>query len=351
MSEVALSARDLHLVRRSGGFRLEVDALDLNRGSVLAILGPNGAGKSTLLRCLAGLEHVDRGRVTHASRDAVTLVFQRPAALAGSVAHNVRAALYGSGRSREEVMHGVRAALDRFEIGALAERRAATLSGGELRRLALARAFVLEPAVLLLDEPFDDLDTQGQASLSLDLRRVIAETGVAVAMVTHDLRRALLLADRMAVLEGGRIVQQGPRDDLLERPASRSVARIVGMENLVAGRIVRSESGCWVEVAEDQHIPVESDLAAGLSIFAGIRPEDLKLDVGRGEGEPIGKGVVTSIVRDGATVALSVDWAGVELRTVVLAGRGLGRTLSEGDGVNLSVRSERVHLVPDPDAG
>jgi ABC-type sulfate/molybdate transport systems ATPase subunit len=351
VSDVALSARDLRLVRQSGGFCLEVDAVDLHRGSVLAILGANGAGKSTLLRCLAGLERVDRGRVTHASRDAVTLVFQRPAALAGSVAHNVRAALYGSGRSREEVTHAVRAALDRFEIGALAERRAATLSGGELRRLALARAFVLEPAVLLLDEPFDDLDTQGQASLSLDLRRVIAETGVAVAMVTHDLRRALLLADRMAVLEGGRIVQQGPRDDLLERPASCSVARIVGMENLLAGRIVRTESGCWVEVAEDQRIPVESDLAAGLSISAGIRPEDLKLDVGRGEGAPIGKGVVTSIVRDGATVALSVDWAGVELRTVVLAGRGLGRTLSKGDGVNLSVRPERVHLVPDGDAG
>jgi ABC-type Fe3+/spermidine/putrescine transport system ATPase subunit len=123
------------------------------------------------------------------------------------------------------------------------------------------------------------------------------------------------------------------------------------MENLLAGRIVRTESGCWVEVAEDQRIPVESDLAAGLSISAGIRPEDLKLDVGRGEGAPIGKGVVTSIVRDGATVALSVDWAGVELRTVVLAGRGLGRTLSKGDGVNLSVRPERVHLVPDGDAG
>jgi ABC-type sulfate/molybdate transport systems ATPase subunit len=349
VSEVALSARDLRLTRGPGGFTLGVDALDLFRGSVLAILGPNGAGKSTLLRSLAGLERDIRGEVAQRVEGAITLVFQRPAALAGSVAHNVRVALYGSGRPRAEVARVVRAALDRFEIGALAERRAATLSGGELRRLALARAFVLEPAVLLLDEPCDDLDTAGQAALSLDLRRVIAETDVAVAMVTHDLRRALLLADRIAVLEAGRMVQQGARDTLLDHPASASVARIVGMDNLVSGRVSREGAARFVDVAPDARIPVQADLEAGAAVLAGIRPEDLKVDVGRGEGEPIGKGVVRSVVRDGATVALSVEWAGTELRTVVLAGRGLGRTLSEGDGVSLSVRPDRVHLIPaDP---
>ena len=342
---VALAAHDLRLARRSGGFTLAVDSLELQQGSVLAILGPNGAGKSTLLRCLAGLERDTRGEITH-GEGAVTLVFQRPAALAGSVAHNVRAAFYGKGRSRAEITGAVRGALDRFEIGALAERRASTLSGGELRRLALARAFVLEPSVLLLDEPFDDLDAAGQAALSLDLRRVIAETGVAVAMVTHDLRRALLLADHIAVLEAGRVAQQGERDALLARPASASVARIVGMENLVPGRLVREGGAAFVEVAPEARIPVSGDAAAGPAVLAGIRPEDLKVDVGRGEGEPIGKGTVRSVVRDGATVALGVTWADTELRTVLLAGRGLGRTLSEGDRVSLSVRPERVHLLP-----
>ncbi len=346
MSETALSARDLRITRRSGGFTLAVDALELHRGGVLAILGPNGAGKSTLLRCLAGLERDTEGEIRSHGDGAVTLVFQRPAALAGSVAHNVRAAFYGTGRSRAQIDAAVRAALDRFEIGALAERRAATLSGGEMRRLALARAFVLDPAVLLLDEPFDDLDAAGQAALSLDLRRIIAETGVAVAMVTHDLRRALLLADRIAVLEGGRVVQQGERDALLDRPVSASVARIVGMENLVPGRFEVEDGRGFVAVGPDARIPVAQRADAGAAVLAGIRPEDLKVDVGRGEGDPIGKAVVRSVVRDGATVALGVAWAETELRTVLLAGRGLGRTLSEGDRVSLSVRPERVHLIP-----
>ncbi len=347
MTALALTARDLRLSRRAGGFTLAVDAIELHRGGVLAILGANGAGKSTLLRCLAGLEAEREGEVSQHVEGAVTLVFQRPAALAGSVAHNVRAAFYGSGRPKEEIARAVRAALDRFEIGPLADRRAGTLSGGELRRLALARAFALEPAVLLLDEPFDDLDSAGQAALSLDLRRVIAETGVAVAMVTHDLRRALLLADHMAVLEGGRVVQQGPCDALLDHPATASVARTLGMENLVSGRVASAAGERFVEVAPEARIPVHTQLADGAAVLAGIRPEDLKVDVGRGEGAPIGKGEVRSIVRDGATVALGVAWGGTELRTVVLAGRGLGRTLSQGDRVSLSVRPERVHLIED----
>ena len=235
MNEPVLTARDLECTLRSrgGAFELRIDELSLQRGEVLVVLGPNGAGKSTLLRSLAGLEPGARGQFERSG--ACALVFQRPAPFAGTVWHNVRAALLGSGLARGEVERRVRMALHRFDIGDLAPRRAATLSGGELRRLALARAFAQEPAVLLLDEPYDDLDGAGQAALTLDLRRVIADTGVAVALVTHDLRRALLLADRIAALFAGRIQQQGPRALMLARPATRAVARLVGMENLVSG--------------------------------------------------------------------------------------------------------------------
>lgn len=349
--EVALSCRDLRVVRPASGFTLAVDALDLHRGEVLAILGPNGAGKSTLLRSLAGLESDADAVARTAFAGAVTMVFQRPAAFSGSVSHNVRAALLGRGLSRIEVDGRIRESLERFEIAGLADRNAAALSGGELRRLALARAFVLRPGALLLDEPFDDLDTAGQASLSLDLRRAIEETGVAVAMVTHDLRRALLLADRVAVLLEGRLVQVDHRDTVLDHPVSPEVARIVGMTNLVSGRLLREGAARWVQVDDQHRVPTDVEAPEGADVWAGIRPEDLKIDVGRGEGERIGKGIVRSVVNDGVAVTVAVEWAGVELCTVLLAGRGLARSLGAGDLVSLSVRPDRVHAMPRPQAG
>jgi ABC-type sulfate/molybdate transport systems ATPase subunit len=346
MSErVALSCCDLRVVRPASGFTLEVGRLDLHEGEVLAILGPNGAGKSTLLRALAGLEPA-AGGVTRSGDGPVTLVFQRPATFSGSVAHNVRAALLGRPLTRQEVEARVRESLERFEIAPLAERNAAALSGGELRRLALARAFVLGPRALLLDEPFDDLDVVGQAQLSLDLRREIERSGVAVAMVTHDLRRALLLADRVAVLLAGRVAQGDLRDRVLDHPVSPAVARIVGMSNLVAGRLDGTGDAQYVQVDDQHRIRVQGGAAPDSAVWAGIRPEDLKLDVGRGEGERIGKGVVRSVVNDGIAVTVAVQWAGVELQTVLLAGRGLARSLTAGDPVSLSVRPDRVHVLP-----
>jgi len=351
--EVLLSARDLRVERRSqrGAFVLQVEALDLHAGEVLVILGPNGAGKTTLLRALAGLEDSAAGHIESGASGAVTLVFQRPAAFAGSVAHNVGAALLGRRLARAEVEQRVGAALRCFEIEALASRRAATLSGGELRRLALARAFVLEPDVLLLDEPFDALDAAGQALLSLDLRRAIADTGVAVAMVTHDLRRALLLADRIAVLIDGRLAQIDRRDRVLEAPRTPEIARVVGMSNLVRGTVgAESRGGCRTVEIDAQHgvqIPARDAPAPGTKVWVGIRPEHLKVDVGRGgQDPPIGKGVVRSVVNDGVAATVVVEWAGGELHTHLLAGRGLARSLAPGDPVALAVRPEHVHLIP-----
>jgi len=351
--EALLSARALRVERRSrrGAFVLEIDALDLRAGEVLVILGPNGAGKSTLLRALAGLEDPSDGTIKSDASGAVTLVFQRPAAFAGSVVHNVGAALLGRGLARAEIDTRVGAALRRFEIAGLAQRRAATLSGGELRRLALARAFVLEPAVLLLDEPFDDLDAAGQASLSLDLRRAIADTGVAVAMVTHDLRRALLLADRIAVLLEGRLAQIDARDRVLARPRTPEIARVVGMSNLVRGTVgAAARDDCRMIEIDAQHavpVPAREAPAPGSEVWVGIRPEHLKVDVGRGgQDPPIGKGIVRSVVNDGVAATVVVEWAGTELHTHLLAGRGLARSLAPGDPVALAVRPEHVHLIP-----
>jgi ABC-type sugar transport system ATPase subunit len=353
----ALAARDL-LVRRGareGGFELHVEALDLLDGGVLAVLGPNGAGKSTLLRTLAGLEVPLRGRIERRVAGPVTMVFQRPIAFSGSVTHNVEVALSSLRLTRSERRARVAEALEQFDIARLAARRATTLSGGELRRLALARAFALHPAVLLLDEPFDDLDPAGQEALSLDLRRAIAETNAAVAVVTHDLRRALLLSDRIAVLLEGRVAQQGERDDVLAHPVGLAVARLVGMSNLIEAEVVVGQGGedeagegaeAHVAVDSQHRIPVQTRLESGTPVWAGIRPEFLKVDVGRGEGLSIGKGRVRTVVSDGVVATVTLEWAGRELFTRLLAGRGLARSIAPGDSVTLSVRPEDVHLIP-----
>jgi ABC-type sulfate/molybdate transport systems ATPase subunit len=338
-------ARDLVVERRSRAsrFALHIPALELFAGEVLCVLGPNGAGKSTLLRALAGLERPIAGSIERGPGLA-TMVFQRPVAFAGTVGHNLRAALYGSGLTTVERDARMARALARFGIAALVARRAAALSGGELRRLALARAFALEPAALLLDEPFDDLDAAAQERLSLDLRQALAETGVAVALVTHDLRRAVMISDRLAVLHDGRLAQVGSTAEVLARPATAAIARLVGMSNLVPGDV--AADGRSVVIDAEHRLAATCALPPGTPVFAGLRPERLKLDVGRGETEPIGKGVVSRVSSDGLLCTVSILWAGHELRTHLVAGRGLAKTLAPGDAVLLSVHASDVHVLP-----
>jgi ABC-type Fe3+/spermidine/putrescine transport system ATPase subunit len=348
-SDAVLSARDLLVRRRSrrNTFELRVEKLDLMASEALAILGPNGAGETTLLRALAGLDRPEEGAIQQSASGPVTMVFQRPIAFDGSVGHNVRVALLGLQLSRTARRERMDEALGRFGITGLARRRASLLSGGELRRLVLARAFALHPAVLLLDEPFEDLDSTAQESLSLDLRRAIEETGVAVAIVTHDLRRAVLVSDRMAVLEDGRVQQVDRCERVLARPATAAVARLVGMSNLIPG-VVRGgprQGHAVVEVDPEHRIEAPTTLAAGTEVWVGVRAEHLKLDVGRGEMAPVGKGIVQQLVSDGMLTTVKLDWAGIELRTHLVSGRGLARTLVPGDAVLVSVRPEDMHVM------
>lgn len=339
-----LRVRDLEIRRHSEGgeFELAIPHLDIHGHEVLVVLGPNGSGKSTLLRALADVEPLYAGRVERDPDARITMVFQRPIAFAGSVLHNVRIALRAQGFPSHVVEKRSRGALEHFGIAQLAARPAGELSGGEIRRLALARAFALEPAVLLLDEPFDDLDAGAQETLSFDIREVVAKTGTAVVVVTHDLQRAALVSDRMAVLLRGRMRQAGPRHEVLNRPADPETARVVGMTNLIPAEL---EAGGTARVSEHASIPTTSRDAPG-PVFVGLRPEHLKLDVGRGEGERIGEARVTAHASDGLLTTLSLDWAGQHLRTHLVSGRGLARGIAVGDRLPLSLRPEDVHILP-----
>jgi ABC-type sulfate/molybdate transport systems ATPase subunit len=232
-----LQVRDLR-IHRSGVLVLQVDALDVEAGEVLALVGPNGAGKTTLLLALAQLLGRQDGEITFSGRRVrdwdqldyrrrISLVFQNPMLLDMSVADNVALGLKFRGLPKEEVRERVRHWLQRLGIDNLAHRRAVELSGGEAQRVSLARAFALEPELLFLDEPFPGLDPPARASLLDDLAALLTEDHRTAILVTHNLREAAKLSDRVAVIVAGELRQVGPARQIKSRPADPEVAEFL----------------------------------------------------------------------------------------------------------------------------
>jgi len=277
-------------VRRAhaAGFTLQVAALDVRAGEVLAVIGPNGSGKSTLLRVLGLLERPQAGQVLVGgrpvdARDALTerrrmaTVFQEPLLAATTVGANVALGLRFRGVAGAEVERRVSRWLTRLGVGALAARAARTLSGGEAQRVALARALVLEPEVLLLDEPFASLDQPSRTALIGDLGTILREDRITTVIVTHHRGEAQALADRVAVLIGGRLCQLDETARVFQAPASEDVARFVGVETIVTGRVLGREAGVTrVEVA-GRTLEVSAPAPAGARVRLAIRPEDVTL--------------------------------------------------------------------------
>ncbi|WP_088288565.1 ABC transporter ATP-binding protein [Kineosporia sp. A_224] len=246
---------DVGVVR--GGFDLEVRA-DVRAGEILAVLGPNGAGKSTLLRALAGLLPVSRGRVAVGDQtwdDAdrgtfvpavdrrVGLVFQDYRLFPHlTVLDNVAFSRHVRGGRRPDARAHAREVLGRLGIEELAGRRPGQLSGGQAQRVALARALASDPQLLLLDEPLAALDARTRLEIRTELRAYLATFGGPTLVVTHDPLEAMVLADRILVLEGGRAVQEGVPAAVARRPATEYVARLVGL-NLYRGAMTDRSTG------------------------------------------------------------------------------------------------------------
>ncbi len=257
-------------------------------------MGESGAGKSTLLRLVAGLERPDRGRIAVGSRtyfDAATKVDLPPwRRRTGYVAQdhalfphltvfeNVAFGLRAAGRSPFDILTRVTDALVRLDVGDLGERRPAEISGGQAQRVALARALVLEPDVLLLDEPLAALDLRTRAQVRGVLKTVLATlpSPCATLLVTHDPLEAMVFGDRIAALEDGQVTQVGSREELLTRPRSPYVAAFLGI-NMFRGRIVSREGGTVRIEAQGGELfavdPGEGDAA----IFATVHPREIAL--------------------------------------------------------------------------
>jgi tungstate transport system ATP-binding protein len=229
-----LQIRDL-VVTRGGRTVLQVDELDVQKGEVLAVVGPNGAGKSTLLLALARLIRAQRGRILFngqpagaesdtAYRRRLALVLQDALLFDLSVFDNVALGLRFRGVAPKEIAPRVNAWLERLGVAGLKDRRATRISGGEAQRVSLARALVLGPELLLLDEPFAALDPPTRARLLDDLRVILPETGTTTVFITHNLDEARRLAGRMAIFLDGKVRQVGAPDQILAAPADEGVS-------------------------------------------------------------------------------------------------------------------------------
>jgi tungstate transport system ATP-binding protein len=229
-------------------------------GAITAVVGPTGAGKSTLLRILGLLERPAAGSVAWrgapvawppplALRRRMAMVFQAPLLFGGTVSENVAYGLRLRGERGAALRSRVGQVLTRFRIAHLAERRAASLSGGEAQRAALARAVVLEPELLLLDEPLVSLDPPIRERLRDELRQVVHERGITCVHVTHDFAEAFTLADRIALLDGGRLLQLGTPEEIFHAPRSRTVADFLRAGSLPAELVGASAGVATVRVA------------------------------------------------------------------------------------------------------
>jgi iron(III) transport system ATP-binding protein len=260
-------------------------------GRVVALLGPSGCGKTTLLRCIAGLERPGGGEVhldgrplcgpgvfVAPERRRIGMVFQDGALFPHlSVAGNVGYGLGGQRRRRRRAADGrpgtVEEALALVDLAGFGDRTPASLSGGQAQRVALARALVTRPSVLLLDEPFSNLDTILRVQIRAEVQRLLADLGVTAVFVTHDQEEAFVVGDEVAVMLGGRIVQQAAPAELYRAPASRAVAAFLGDANLVPGVAAAGLADTALG-----RVPLAAELRGEVEVL--LRPEQLRVTPG-----------------------------------------------------------------------
>jgi tungstate transport system ATP-binding protein len=289
-SKPIIEIRNLE-VKRGGMTVLNVASLSIEGGEMLALIGPNGAGKTTLLQALSYLlkpfqgEIFFKGKRVEANhsileyRRKLAMVLQESLLFDTTVYNNVAAGLKIRGMRKSEIRDKVEEQLDRFEISHLKDRSAKTLSGGEAQRTSLARAFALQPEILLLDEPFASLDPPTRDALIEDLEHILQRTRTTTILATHDRLEALRLSDRIAVMNQGEILQVGPPGEVMNQPVDEFVASFVGVETILSGRVINRNGGSFVATVQDKEIEAVGDPHLGESVVLCIRPENVTLSI------------------------------------------------------------------------
>jgi putative spermidine/putrescine transport system ATP-binding protein len=262
-------------------------SLSVAQGEFVSLLGPSGCGKTTLLRCIAGLLHPDRGQITIGGRDITALaahqrnvgvVFQNYALFPHlTVAENIAFGLRARGISKTEAGPRVAEALALVRMEAHGEKPVTALSGGQQQRVAVARALVVRPSLLLLDEPFSALDRKLRETMQVELKQLLREVGITAIFVTHDQEEALVVSDRVAVMNAGQIEQLTDPVTLYHAPASLYVLDFVGQSTKLSGKVLGSRDG-MIEVQTGFGVlRASASFMAGSSVAVAVRPEAMVL--------------------------------------------------------------------------
>jgi putative spermidine/putrescine transport system ATP-binding protein len=298
--------------RYSGVTALNGLSLTIAPGELVALLGPSGCGKTTALRLVAGLEEADGGRVVFGGKDVtglpankrdVGMVFQAYSLFPHMTAmQNVAFGLQLRHKSADERRRRAGEMLELVGLSAHAHKYASQMSGGQQQRVALARALAIQPTILLLDEPLSALDAKVRSRLRDEIRRVQLEVGITTLFVTHDQEEALAIADRVGVMQSGKLEQLGPPTEIYSRPATPFVAEFVGLTNRIPGEVKFG----GVEVRGTQLPLVQKDVPTGPAV-ALVRPEAVTItgDGGMSSGPLVGTVIAVAFL--GATSRVTVD--------------------------------------------
>jgi putative spermidine/putrescine transport system ATP-binding protein len=332
MTEIRPRAADVWVrnVQKRYGATLAVQgaSFDIERGQVLSLLGPSGCGKTTIMRMIAGLIHPSGGDIliagqpivgTPVHKRNVGMLFQNYALFPHlTVARNIAFGLEMRKLPRAEIAAKTEAALAMVRLNHLADRLPHQLSGGQQQRVGLARALVIEPTVLLLDEPFGALDKKLRENMQIEMRQLQQRLGITTLMVTHDQDEALTLSDRIAVMNNGRIEQIGTPKEVYERPATSFVAGFIGTSNFFQGVVSRQDAGGYLVTSDDGvTLAVDGRAPAQAQITIALRPESVRIAAtpaaGPGPGPNRARLVVEQIVYHGLNTRYHLRRPGGEL--------------------------------------
>jgi spermidine/putrescine transport system ATP-binding protein len=353
----AVGVKNISKKFANGVLAVDQVSLDVQPGEFVCLLGPSGSGKTTLLRIIGGFEQADEGRVALMGEDVTALppaqrrtnmVFQHHALFPHlSVHDNVSFGLRMRKMPAPAISERVDRTLDLVRLKGFGERKIDQLSGGQRQRIAIARAIVNEPAVLLLDEPLGALDLRLRLELQEELRRLQRSLGSPFILVTHDQTEAMAMADRIVVMNEGRIEQIGSAEDIYRRPATLFVARFIGHTNLISGRISADRgAGDYTMAVGDVTIPCRSPspFAVGQEVVLSVREEAVTLGCSGESSEFTLEGRIIDRTFLGPSVRYDLGVGDEPLRLMAELRADEGEALAPGTSVRVGWRIDQASL-------